>query len=75
MERLYGPAAEVAVAVEDPSADSVVHDLLSDTVDRARELGIDTLRFVLARDQQELAAAVTGGSIRDGVLELRTTRP
>lgn len=71
LEPLYGSAAEVALAVDDPDDHTVVHQVLEHLRSHARELGLTTLRFTLTPPQRALAAVLDGGPGAVDVLTLR----
>jgi hypothetical protein len=70
-ELLYGPYAEMALAVRDRSRTHLVHDLVEELVPHVRRHRAHTLQARLTPEQADMAAAIRGADVRDGLLELR----
>jgi hypothetical protein len=70
-ELLYGPYAEMALAVRDRTHAHHVAELLRQLAPQVRRHRAHTLQARLSPDQEELAAAVPGAQVRDGRFELR----
>jgi hypothetical protein len=70
-ELLYGPYAEMALAVRDRTHAQHVHELIQELAPQVRRHRAHTLQALVSPDQAEVAAAVPGARVRDGRLELR----
>lgn len=70
-EPLYGPAAEIAVALEDPADTAMAARLVDAVVGRMRDAGLQTLRLWVDDTQEPLAVAVLGVRPVEGEVAVR----
>lgn len=70
-EPLYGPAAEVAVALEDPAEASLAARLVERVAEIVRDAGLHTMRFALGTEQEALAVAILGVPVHGGEATIR----
>lgn len=71
---LYGPRAEFAVALRDPTDLALADELVEELAWMAHLRGIDTLRAELEEGQDTIARRFAGGRIFGGGLHLATAR-
>lgn len=70
-EQLYGPAAEVAVSLEDPADVSLAARLVRRIADVIRAAGLQTMRLGVTPRQEQMTLAVLGMEPVDGEVTVR----
>ncbi len=70
-ELLYGPYAEMALALRDRSRVHLVKDLLDELVPQVRRHRAHTLQARLSPEQVGVAEHIDGATVADGLLQLR----
>jgi hypothetical protein len=70
-EKLYGPAAEIAVSVEDAEDLELVRTLVHAIAARVAEADLRSMHVAVQAGQEPLVAAVLGAPVVDGTASVR----